>query len=130
MLKRKPLKRKPKKFDKEAYDEMWEFFLSVWKTKFPHKCEECGANLGPTPLSYYFDHILEKQKYPFLKYDVDNIQYLCLKCHDEKSRGFYSGRVKQKMKDLQCLRLEITKPSQMEDKQLLSILNKINGQTI
>lgn len=100
MLKRKPIKKKDRPVDAEEIKRMKEFFLSIWNKRLPHKCEECGANLGSTPHSYYFDHILEKQKHPALMYTEENIAYLCLWCHDKKTRGFYSETFKQKINHL------------------------------
>lgn len=95
-LKRKPLKRKPLKKKKkiisqeeiEEIQKMWNFFLSLWK-KRPHYCTICGAWLGTEPRSYMFDHLLEKQTYPDLKHKEENIAFLCLSCHDLKTRGFF-----------------------------------------
>lgn len=87
-LKKTPFKRKPKVVDREAIDEMNNFFLSIWKKRV-HYCTICGAWLGNEPRSYMFDHILEKHKYPELKLEEKNIALLCLDCHDCKSRGIY-----------------------------------------
>src|SRR6478752_5008982 len=70
-----------------------EFFLGIWKKRTPHNCENCGKWLGPEPLSYMFDHLLEKSKYPELKYEEENICYLCLECHDNKTRGLISEKI-------------------------------------
>ena len=40
---------------------------------------------------------MEKQKYPELKFEEDNIQYLCLQCHDKKTRGFLSEKLLEKV---------------------------------
>lgn len=72
---------------------MREFFLYFWKTRPIHNCENCGKWLGSEPLSYMFDHLLEKSKYPELKYEPINICYLCLECHDNKTRGFISEKI-------------------------------------
>lgn len=69
---------------------MKEFFLEVWNERPIHKCQMCGEWLGNEPLSYMFDHLLEKSKYPDLKYEKYDIGYLCLLCHDAKTRGFPS----------------------------------------
>ena len=77
--------------------KMQEFFLSIWK-KRPHKCENCNKYLGNEPLSYMFDHLLEKSKYPELELEEDNIMIVCLECHDNKTRGFLSNLVKERIK--------------------------------
>ena len=88
---------KTNKKEKDSPDKMWEFFLSIWR-KRKHYCENCNIYLGNTPYSYNFDHILEKSKYPELKYEEENICILCLKCHDEKTRGFVSEFLRNKIK--------------------------------
>lgn len=84
----------------EERNKLVQFFLSIWKTKHPHKCENCGKFLGYEPLSYMFDHTLEKKKYPEYKYDIENIMYLCLECHDNKTRGFLSPFIHMRIKQL------------------------------
>jgi 5-methylcytosine-specific restriction endonuclease McrA len=79
--------------------EIRDFFLQIWK-KRPHKCENCNKSLGNEPLSYMFDHLLEKSKYPDLTFEEDNIMIVCLECHDNKTRGFLSDLVKEKIKTI------------------------------
>jgi len=79
--------------------QMRKFFLELWN-KRRHYCENCGEWLGNIPLSYHFDHTLEKSKYPELKYEEDNIEILCLKCHDEKTRGVISEKIKERIEQL------------------------------
>lgn len=79
--------------------KMREFFLEIWAKRKIHKCEMCGEWLGSEPLSYMFDHILEKSVYPELKFEEDNIAYLCLLCHDNKTRGFPSESYLQKINE-------------------------------
>lgn len=103
MLKRSPLKRgflkktpfKKHKITKEEIiqrqediNKMREFFFHLWN-KRPHYCTICGAWLGNEPRSYFFDHLLEKERYQQLKYKEENTAFLCLPCHDLKSRGFF-----------------------------------------
>lgn len=78
--------------------DMFEFFLGIWGKRKKHECENCGEWLGKEPLSYMFDHLLEKSKYPELKFEEDNIMLVCLKCHDEKTRGFASEYVNNRIK--------------------------------
>ena len=78
--------------------DMFEFFLGIWEKRKKHECENCGGWLGKEPLSYMFDHLLEKSKYPELKFEEDNIMLVCLKCHDEKTRGFASEYVNNRIK--------------------------------
>lgn len=77
--------------------DMREFFLQVWKKHKIHNCENCGKWLGNEPLSYMFDHLLEKSKYPELKYEEENIMLVCLQCHDNKTRGILTDKVRAKI---------------------------------
>ena len=94
---------KPKKKDKnKTLDYLVkrnEFFESMWK-KRKHYCEECGMFLGHSPLSYMFDHLLEKSKYPDLEFEENNIMLTCFSDHDMKTRGFISEKVKQRIEEV------------------------------
>jgi 5-methylcytosine-specific restriction endonuclease McrA len=79
--------------------DMNAFFLQIWNKKNKHECENCGKWLGKEPLSYMFDHLLEKSKYPELKYEEDNIMLVCLECHDNKTRGFLTDFVRAKVEE-------------------------------
>lgn len=83
------LRTKKQSSPKEDINQMREFFMDIWNTR-RHYCENCRMWLGPEPLSYMFDHLLEKNKYPDLKYKHENIMLVCLDCHDKKTRGFVS----------------------------------------
>ena len=116
--KRKPLpkvggfKKVIQSANKELRDEFWrevagisemnQFFLSIWNKKTPHNCENCGIWLGSEPRTYMFDHCLEKgiEKYKFLALKDENIMYLCLLCHDNKTRGFLSPIMMKKQEEL------------------------------
>lgn len=64
------------------------FFMDIWN-KLPVKvCWSCGIWLGSEPATYMFDHLLEKSKYPHLKFTEDNIFICCLECHDAKNKGY------------------------------------------
>ncbi len=86
--------------NKRNISDMNEFFLQVWKNRKQHDCENCGKWLGNEPLSYMFDHLLEKSKYPELKYEEDNIMLVCLECHDNKTRGFLTDLVRGKIQEI------------------------------
>ena len=47
-----------------------------------------------------FDHLLEKNKYPDLAFDEKNIAIVCLECHDNKTRGFASEIIKDKIQQV------------------------------
>lgn len=76
-----------RKKDPKDYKKQLELFETHWKQK-PHKCESCGAYLGSENKTIFHDHLLEKSKYPEYRFEMWNLYMVCLKCHDEKSRGF------------------------------------------
>jgi hypothetical protein len=80
--------------------EMKQFFMNFWRTHKPHICENCEKPLGREPLSYMFDHVLEKSKYPELAFEEENIMYLCLECHDNKTRGHLSSIIEERIEYL------------------------------
>ncbi len=106
---KKPLKRSPlprigkNKSNKDKLidivnesGKMVSFFMDIWYKKH-HICENCGTYLGEEARSYMFDHLLEKSKYPELKYEEGNIMILCLECHDKKTRGFISETIQNRI---------------------------------
>lgn len=84
----------------EQISKMQEFFLLIWNKRKKHECENCGKWLGKEPLSYMFDHLLEKSKFPELKHEEDNIMLVCLECHDLKTRGFITDFVRAKIEEV------------------------------
>lgn len=72
------------------------FFMSIWNVR-PHTCQICNKNLGPEPLTYMFDHLLEKSKYPHLMWEPENILLVCLECHDKKTRGIVGEKYREKI---------------------------------
>lgn len=86
--------------NKRIISDMNAFFLQIWNKKKQHDCENCGKWLGKEPLSYMFDHLLEKSKFPELKYEEENIMLVCLECHDNKTRGFLTDLVRAKIEEV------------------------------
>jgi len=86
--------------NKRNISDMNAFFLQVWNGRKEHKCENCGKWLGNEPLSYMFDHLLEKSKFPELKYEEENIMLVCLECHDNKTRGFLTDLIRVKIEEV------------------------------
>ena len=106
-LKKSTLRKTSSKISKSPtkvakYPQMKEFFLEIWNERYPHKCFICKKNLGETPKTYMFDHLLEKgvEKYKHLTYNKDNILYICLECHDSKSRGFMPNFYREEIEKL------------------------------
>lgn len=62
-----------------------EFYKQIWSSRI-HVCQCCGQKLYEVS-NANFDHLLEKGKYPDLRYEAENIALICLECHDMKTRG-------------------------------------------
>lgn len=72
-----------------------EFYIQeIWDKRL-HVCFNCDANLGNMPYLYYFDHILEKQRYPELRHESENMCLLCGDCHSTKTNGILSPKLKE-----------------------------------
>lgn len=101
-LKRTPLKRMSNKrkekleAEKQQLIDDKKFYMEIWSER-PHVCSCCNKYLGKEPLTVYFDHILEKSKYPELRHNKLNIWLLCMECHDNKSRGNLNDCMKEKI---------------------------------
>lgn len=63
-----------------------ELFMALWAVR-PHYCENCRVFLGNEPRVHYFSHIKGKGAHPELRLKPENIQLLCVKCHDLYDRG-------------------------------------------
>lgn len=88
---RKPLKRsrlvsKGKKKSLEDKDRMYDLFLEIWEERGPYS-ELDNTYLGEEPLSTYFDHLLEKNLYPHLQYEKENILIVSFEQHQLKTDG-------------------------------------------
>ena len=72
-----------------------ELFLNTW-LKRVHICENCTISLGNEPKTFYFSHIKSKGAHPELRLDENNIELLCLDCHQawEFNRDNYYKRKK------------------------------------
>lgn len=64
-----------------------QMFRDIWEKLIRKNCWSCGKYLGQEPLSIYFDHLLEKSKYPELDLRKDNIFICCEECHTLKTNG-------------------------------------------
>ena len=63
-----------------------EFFAKIWSDR-QHICTHCNKNLGSEPKTHYFSHIYPKSLKPWLKFDVNNIELLCVDCHTAHDFG-------------------------------------------
>lgn len=64
-----------------------QMFLNIWSTLTNKNCWSCGKYLGEEPLSTFFDHLLEKSKYPKFDLIKENIYICCSDCHTKKTNG-------------------------------------------
>jgi ribosomal protein L37E len=84
----------PSKNVKEKIDLDTKFYEEIWSER-PHYCEECDKGLGNKWERYMFSHILSKGSQPKLRHVKENINILCLECHqkwefgDKKSMDIY-----------------------------------------
>lgn len=91
------LRKKDENVQNNGHSKMKQFFMDYWREHKPHVCENCSKYLGKEPLSYMFDHVLEKSKYQELAFEEENIMYLCLECHDLKTRGHLSPLMEERI---------------------------------
>ncbi len=85
------------KADKKEQDMLNRFFTAIWESlrSENRKCQSCGKWLGEEMRSYFFDHLLEKSRYPKYKFDKENIFICCLECHSKKTNGFPTEKHQQ-----------------------------------
>lgn len=84
----KSAKQKIKDTAKKDYtNKQFNMFFDIWNKK-RHYCESCGLWLGNEPLSLFFDHLLEKSKYPEFALMEDNIYLCCGECHTKRHLGY------------------------------------------
>ena len=84
----KSAKQKVKDVAKREYTQkQFNLFYDIW-TKRRHYCQSCNLWLGDEPLSIFFDHLLEKSKFPEFALLEENIFLCCGDCHSKKTNGF------------------------------------------
>ena len=72
---------------KDQQEEDWKFYMELWNER-PKKCEVCGVPFfTEEPRSYYFEHLLEKSKYPELRHEKENVAFTCWESHGVKTNG-------------------------------------------
>lgn len=90
--------------DKVTFEEDKIFYKEHWDS-CPHKCEECGTNLGREALTLFFHHLLPKSKYPMFRHTHENIVVLCPDCHSQAESNiskleYTKNRTLQAVKEL------------------------------
>jgi hypothetical protein len=76
----------PSKNVKEKIDLDTSFYKEIWSER-PHYCEECDKDLGGKWERYMFSHILSKGSQPRLRHNKENVNILCLECHQSWEFG-------------------------------------------
>lgn len=94
---RKPIARsapapKTSKFSHHNTEEddgrMAALFQEIWDAQsIPRRCWACNAKIWGPISTVYFDHLLEKSVYAWLKYEKENIFFCCGDCHTKKGDG-------------------------------------------
>lgn len=76
----------------EETEKQFKLFLEIWDERKnqdgQNYCEVTGKILPKEALSVYFDHLLEKSKYPQFRFDKRNIIIVDGQIHSQKTNGF------------------------------------------
>lgn len=83
------------KAKKKTMLELDEEFYKTCFEKSDHKCEECKTDLptefknesGELIARWRYSHILPKSIFPQFRHNTDNINHLCLRCHQQWDFG-------------------------------------------
>ncbi len=96
-LKKVSEKQKEKNIQKaEVTRELHAWMLWLWghMEDSPRRCCDCNAPVY-TFSTACFHHILEKSPYPEYMFDLWNIYFVCLDCHNKIHAGILSDKYKQ-----------------------------------
>ena len=76
---------------KEATAELHEWLRLLWDEmpKGIKKCRSCSGPVFGDFKPIYFDHLLEKEKYPQYRMTEANIWFCCGDCHYQSTSGFF-----------------------------------------
>lgn len=80
---------------KEQTEKQWALFQEMWKSLTSKKCWSCDKKIYGPNKPLYWDHLLEKSKYPELRYERKNLFFCCPDCHAKKEAGFPTAKHKQ-----------------------------------
>lgn len=92
-LRRTSIKRKIKSEEQindenEEKEKMWRLFEQLWNGLREKRCWNCNCPIYGENLTIYWDHCLQKDKYPELKFERNNLFFCCSSCHQLKGNGF------------------------------------------
>lgn len=71
---------------RERRGDLIQLFEEIWNER-KHICMKCGVSLGDDPKPIYFSHILSRGAHSELKMDKNNIELLCMECHQKHEFG-------------------------------------------
>lgn len=63
-----------------------DLFLKIWEER-EHVCVKCERWLGDEPRAHFFSHITSKGANAAKRLDPENIEILCLECHQREEFG-------------------------------------------
>lgn len=86
------MKTKEEKQDETRELHLWLFSLWDKMPKGIKKCKSCSGPVFGDFKPIYFDHLLEKEKYPQYKMTEANIWFCCGDCHYQKTSGFFKPK--------------------------------------
>lgn len=73
---------------KEDTKILHNWFNSLWETLPSNRsCTICDVAITGENLSVYWDHLVEKSRYPQFALDKENICFCCATCHAMKTGG-------------------------------------------
>lgn len=59
-----------------------------WDEMKDRRCQACGKKIWGENKTLYWDHLLDKAKYPEFDLEKNNHFFCCWDCHTEKGNGF------------------------------------------
>lgn len=85
-------------------EKQWELFQEMWK-ELPDrkKCWSCDKPVYGQNKPLYWDHLLEKSKYPELRYEKKNLFFCCGDCHQKKNMGWPTQKHKEAIENAKLI---------------------------
>jgi hypothetical protein len=76
------------KLDKEFYKQLWAIR--------PHKCVNCGCNIGKQFKLWNWHHLLNKVDYWQFRHNPRNVILVCLECHSKAETNLdFAPKIKE-----------------------------------
>ena len=81
---------------KPETEQQWNLFQKLWEALPKIKrCWSCDARIFGPNKPLYWDHLLEKNKYPELRLEPKNLFFCCGDCHQKKNMGWPTVKHKE-----------------------------------